>query len=241
MGLFSLLKRNEKAPPTPASDEKHNKPDAISPSPSSSTFNSKSDDSSDPSRINSSTSDFALDRYGSANPNRPRPSFRKTAPGYGTSSYVTEHGNDSYDSEVDDECLELPSSPGSPKSPRQPRPPKMRDATEMMADSIYRRASICYQWFTPPSAAGVYGNVNTGVALRAKNGKHILFPHACPGLQDFGWAISHLNPAVCYFASDCVARLLISILIKVALKLHSPIVQTILSDFVWVARVSFGG
>jgi hypothetical protein len=197
MGLLSILKRGAQTPPLAPLDEKHDEPENISPSPSSSTFNSKSEDSSDPSRINSSSSDFALDKYGNAKPHRPRPSFRQSTSGHGTSSYVTEHGNDSYESEVDDECLELPSSPGSPKSPRQPRQPKTRDATEMMADSIYRRASVWHQWFTPPSAGGVYGNVSTGVALRAKDGKHILYPHACPGLQDFGWAISHLNPAVC--------------------------------------------
>lgn len=189
MGLFSILKRGEKAPPPPPPElnEKHREPDAISPSPSSSTFNSKSEDSSDPSHVNSSVSDFALDRYPSANPRRPRPSFRHI-----TSSHSTDHG-DSYDSEVDDECLELPSSPDSTKAPRQPT---RRNATEMMADSIYRRASVWHQWFTPPSAEGGFGNVSTGVALRSKEGKHMLYPHACTGLQDFGWAVSHLNPAV---------------------------------------------
>lgn len=200
MGLFSILKRGVTKSPSSAEDlnEKRNDPDAISPSPSSSEFNSNSEDGGNPHRVNSSTSDFALDNYGNPIPHRPRfPSQQST------SDYGTEH-DDSYDSEGDDECPDLPSSPDSFKFSRQP---KTRNPTEMMADSIYRRASVWHQWFTPPSAEGVFGNVSTGVALRSKNGKHILYPHACPGLQDFGWAVSHLNPAVCpfefQFALDC--------------------------------------
>lgn len=197
MGLFSILKRGgaKNPPSTQDLNEKHNDLNAISPSPSSSEVHSNSGDSNDPSHVNSSSSDSSLNKYGNAIPQRPQLSFRHGASSYGTSGYGTEHG-DPYDSEGDDECLELPTSPGSPKTPRKP---KARNATEMMADSLYRRASVWHQWFTPPSAEGVFGNVNTGVALRAKNGKHILYPHACPGLQDFGWAISHLNPAVSLF------------------------------------------
>lgn len=204
MGLFSILKRGgaKNAPSSQDLDEKRIEPDAISPSPSSSEFNSNSEDGSDPRLANSPTSDLALDKYGNAIPHRPRLSFR-----HGASSYGTEHG-DSYDSEGDDECLDLPSSPDSSRIYRQP---KTRNATEMMADSIYRRASVWHQWFTPPSAEGVFGDVSTGVALRSKNGKHILYPHACPGLQDFGWAISHLNPAVCLFDSPVWRGLLIPI------------------------------
>ena len=179
MGLFSILRRGEKNHPViPQLDEKHAGHDSISPSPSS-------------SEISSTDSD--TDKYASAEPYRPRLSYRQ-----GTSSGSSHQGDDSYQSEVDDACLDLPSSPSSSG---QPRKPKRIDATTMMAESIYRRASVCHQWFSPPLADGTFGNVNTGLALRGKNGEHLLYPHACSGLQDFGWAISHLNPAVSGFDS----------------------------------------
>lgn len=193
MGFLSILKRGtKKDAPSSELDEKRDVPDAISPSSSNSDFNSGH--GSDPHGMYSSTSDFALDKY---NPPSSRLSFRHDNSSYGFGL------DESADGEGDDECLDLPSSPSSP---RLTRPPKKRDATVMMADSIYRRACVWHQWFTPPSAGGAYGDVSTGIALRGKNGKHILYPHTCRGLQDFGWAISHLNPAVSSFASISPAR-----------------------------------
>lgn len=209
MGLLSILKRGSKNPPPPRQlDEKHDTPDALSSSPSS-------------SEISSSDSD----KYAEADLHRPQLSYRP-----GTSSYTTRHEDDSYDSEVADECLEMPSSPDSLRISRQPR---KQDATQMMAEAIYRRASVVHQWFSAPAASGVFGNVNTGLALRGKNGEHILYPHACSGLQDFGWAISHLNPAVGAFDVWVWCGLLMSsVPLQIAMKLDSSVAQTIMSDFV---------
>lgn len=184
MGFLSILRRGAKKETSPTElDEKHDQSEGVSPSSSTSEFAN----GNDPHALYSSTSDFAVDKY---NPPSSRLSYRHDNSSYGFGL------DESVDGEGDDECRDLPSSPGSP---RIARPPKQRDATVMMADSIYRRACVWHQWFTPPSAGGMYGDVSTGIALRGKNGKHILYPHNCRGLQDFGWAISHLNPAVCTF------------------------------------------
>lgn len=107
--------------------------------------------------------------------------------------YQTEN-DDSYNSEDDDDFEELPTANSS-----RVRQPRILDAMEMMADDLYRYGCDWRQWFTPPSIENSYGNVNTGVALRSKKGSHILYPHACPGLEEFGWAVTELNPMVSIF------------------------------------------
>jgi hypothetical protein len=104
--------------------------------------------------------------------------------------YQTEN-DDSYNSEDGDDFDEMPTANKSRK-----RQPRILDAMEMMADDLYRYGCDWRQWFSPPSADNAYGNVNTGVALRAKKGAHILYPHTCPGLEEFGWAVTELNPMV---------------------------------------------
>lgn len=104
--------------------------------------------------------------------------------------YQTEN-DDSYKSEDDDDFTEMPTANNS-----RIRQPRILDAMEMMADDLYRYGCDWRQWFTPPSIDNAYGNVNTGVALRSKKGSHILYPHTCPGLEEFGWAVTELNPMV---------------------------------------------
>ncbi|KAJ9112322.1 hypothetical protein QFC19_000742 [Naganishia cerealis] len=131
--------------------------------------------------------------------------------------YQTE-GDDSYTGDEDDnEFAELPSANSS-----KGRLPKARilDALEMMADDIYRYGSDWRQWFVPSTPENFMENVNTGVSIRSKNGKHVLYPYACPGLKEFGSAIDELNPAI-------------------ALKLSSPIIRTILADFVGEREAQF--
>jgi hypothetical protein len=104
--------------------------------------------------------------------------------------YQTEN-DDSYNSEDDDDFDEMPTANKS-----RTRQPRILNAMEMMADDLYRYGCDWRQWFSPPSVDNAYGNVNTGVALRAKKGSHILYPHSCPGLEEFGWAVTELNPMV---------------------------------------------
>jgi hypothetical protein len=228
MGLLSILKRSSAKNPSSAEktlDEKRDTLGTFSPYSLDLAFSPSPDDSSrDSQDPTSPSSNVGLDKFHNAVPRQPRLSFQQQVSTCGIDN------DDSFSSVADDDCLELSASPSSSRTSQRS---KSRDATEMMAESIYRRASVWHHWFTPPNPDGLYGDVDTGVAVRSMNGKHILYPHICPGLQDFGWAISHLNPAVslCGFDS-CRTSLILIPLLQVAMKIRSPVVQTILADFV---------
>lgn len=142
----------------------------------------------------SSLSNFELEKV-EKDPNailhQPEITYEREDAGYQTEN------DEYYNSEDDDDDFtELPTANTS-----RIRQPRILDAMEMMADDLYRYGCDWRQWFTPPSIEKAYGNVNTGVALRSKKGSHILYPHTCPGLEEFGWAITELNPMVSHFVS----------------------------------------
>lgn len=143
--------------------------------------------------------------------------------------YRTENDDSCSGEEDDDEFDKLPSA-----LPSRVRQPRVLDALEMMADDIYRYGSDWRQWFVPPTPETYLDNVNTGVAIRSKAGSQILYPYECPGLQEFGRAITELNTAVSLaIQSSCRGVLLTGCCIgQVAMKVSSPIIRTILSDFV---------
>jgi hypothetical protein len=105
--------------------------------------------------------------------------------------YQTENDESYSGDEDDDEFAELPSANSS-----RVRQARILDALEMMADDIYRYGSDWRQWFVPPTAENYLENVNTGVAIRSKTGNQVLYPYECPGLEEFGRAVTELNTAV---------------------------------------------
>lgn len=204
MRFFSRLKKTEKSSPTSTqqSDEKDGN------------FGTR----------DSSSSNFDNEKDPNVDLHQPQPlEYEQEDAGYQTENDESYSGD-----EDDDEFAELPSANSS-----RVRQARILDALEMMADDIYRYGSDWRQWFVPPSPENYLDNVNTGVAIRSKTGKQILYPYECPGLEDFGYAITELNTAVSFSifldtkrASDRAS------LRQVALKISSPIIRTILADFV---------
>lgn len=74
------------------------------------------------------------------------------------------------------------------------------DALDIMGDHLYRYGCNWKKWFQPVDEESYYfdsDQVATGICLRSDTGKQRSYPLECAGMDEFEWAVTSLNPAVC--------------------------------------------
>ena len=111
------------------------------------------------------------------------------------------------------------------------------DALDIMGDHLYRYGCNWKKWFQPVDEESYYfdsDQVATGICLRTDTGKQRTYPLDCAGMDEFEWAVTSLNPAVCmdtFLLGSFRSSGLRSPSEQVAFKIRSPIVMSIMATF----------